>query len=148
MSTVIQSQSQTDAKKVHHVDFSRAMLRKTPGWSLKQCCTCGSSQVCRHIQNVHEYLFVGRRAYDVEPFMNELLAMKQEAEFDFADDPKNDTVKGQEDEIAEIIKAAETFHAEYKKVPEEEMKANYMLEKQAPDTDKAVGAAVGVFKKK
>lgn len=149
LSTVIQSQSQTDANRVHHIDYSRALLRDTPGWKMQDCCTCGSSQVCRHIQNVHEYLWFGRKDYDVFPFVNELEAMLAEAEYDFADDPTNEKVKITGEEVKECLKAAQVFHEEFTKVPREQMKANFtaVTEKQ-PDTDKAVASAINIFKKK
>ena len=150
LSTVIQSASQTDASKVHHIDFSRAMLRDMPGWKMQDCCTCGSSKVCRHIQNVHEYLFVGRRDMDVSPFINELEATKDEAEFDFADDPTNKDVQSKAEEVEEILKAAYVFREEYGKVPKEEFKSNFMLE-QKPKADvgeRANVLAAGLFKKK
>lgn len=150
LSTVIQSASQTDPNKVHHIDFSRAMLRDMPGWSIRDCCTCGSGKVCRHIQNVHEYLFVGRVDMDVYPFVNELQAMKDEAEFDFADEPTNKQVKDRSEEIAEILKAANVFRDEYAKVPKEEFKANFMLENKPKEgvQDKANALAAGLFKRK
>ena len=131
LSTVVQAQSQTDASRVHHIDFSRALLRDNPGWKLQDCCTCGSQLVCRHIQNVHEYLFVGRKDMDVEPFINELELMKDEAEFDFADDPTNEGIQARAEEVEDILRAARAFREEYLKVPGSQMKANFMLDKPA-----------------
>jgi len=148
LSTVIQSQSQTDKARVHHIDFSRALLCDQPGWRMQDCCTCGSSMVCRHIQNVHEYLFVGRKDMDVFPFVNELQAMYDEAQFDFTDDPTNKEMEAKSAEVLEILKAAEKFRECYAKVKPEEMKANFMLEQKKADSEAAVGKAAGLFKKK
>lgn len=128
LSTVIEAQSQTDPSKVHYIDFSRALLTSTPGWKLQDCCTCGSKLVCRHIQNVHEYLFVGKRDMDVPPFINELQAMRDECEFDFTDDPTNNSMKHREEEIDDILKAAAAFQQQYALVPQDQMKPNFMLE--------------------
>ena len=128
LSTVIESQSQTDPNKVHYIDFSRALLRGQPGWKLQDCCTCGSKQVCRHIQNVNEYLFVGKRSMDVMPFINELQSLKDEAEFDFADDPTNKAIQHRSQEIDEILTAANAFSEELAKVPDADLKPNFMLQ--------------------
>lgn len=148
LSTVIQSKSQTDTNKVHHIDFSRALLRGTPGWRMHDCCTCGSQMVCRHVQNVHEYLFVGRTDMDVFPFINELQALRDEAEFDFADDPKNDAIKHRAEEIDDILRAATAFHEEYLKVPAESLKANFMLQATAKSGEVKPSILANAFKKK
>jgi len=155
LSTVIESKSQTDPNKVHYIDFSRALLRDTPGWKMQDCCTCGSKQVCRHIQNVNEYLFVGKRSMDVYPFMNELQCMKEEAEFDFLDEPTNKKVQMTAQEIEEIMKAANVFAEELTKVPQGEMKPNFMLQNSKgfgaagkEKGEKGTANAVSMFKKK
>ncbi|EPY34820.1 calcium/calmodulin-dependent protein kinase I [Angomonas deanei] len=88
-STLVEHQSQTDSKKVHTVDYSKALDHEKPGWKMQDCCTCPSEQVCRHIQNVHEYLFVGKRSMEVFPFIDELKMMLAEAEADLEENPKN-----------------------------------------------------------
>lgn len=147
LSTVIQSQSQTDPNKVHHVDFSRALLRGTPGWKLQDCCTCGSAKVCRHIQNVHEYLFVGRVSMDLYPFINELESMRDEAEFDFADEPTNESIKQRAEEIDDVLKAAQAFKEEYAKVPVEDMKPNLMLQSSQKTSGGGMNILSKAFKK-
>lgn len=152
LSTVIESKSQTDPNKLHYIDFSRALLRDTPGWKMQDCCTCGSKQVCRHIQNVHEYLFVGKKAMDVYPFMNELQMMKEEADFDFLDEPTNKKVQLTAQEIDEIMKAANIFAEELSKVPSADLKPNFMLQNSkgfgASAAEKGTAAAMNMFKKK
>lgn len=154
LSTVIESKSQTDPSKVHYVDFSRALLRDTPGWKLQDCCTCGSKQVCRHIQNVHEYLFVGKKAMDVYPFINELMTLKEEAEFDFLDEPTNKKNQLTAQEIEEILRAANIFAEELAKVPAADLKPNFMLQNAKPlfgnanAAEKGTANAMGKFLKK
>lgn len=146
LSTVIESKSQTDPNKLHYVDFSRVLLRSTPGWKMQSCCTCGSKMVCRHIQNVHEYLFVGRSDMDVQPFMNELLGLKEDITIDLEDDPKNTKLKLKLEEVENVISAANTFREEYLRVPEEEMKPNLML--QAASTGPSKSTLLKAFGRK
>lgn len=127
VSTVVESVSQTDASKTHYIDFARALLHKSNGWRMQDCCTCGSKMVCRHIQNVHEYLFVGSRAMDVAPFMNVLLTMQDEAQCDLEDNPRDVSLRLKLDEIENAINAANIFHEEYLRVPSDIMKPNLML---------------------
>lgn len=146
LSTVIESQSQTDKTKTHYIDFSRALLRDTPGFKLQDCCTCGSAMVCRHIQNVNEYLFVGKRDMDVQPFMNELEQMRDENLIEIEDNPSSEDLKNKQQEIEEIIKAAYTFSEELAKVPKDQLKANLML--QSTPSGPSKQTLVGAFKKK
>jgi hypothetical protein len=74
---------------------------------------------------------------DVMPFINELQALKDEAEFDFADDPKNKQVQHRAQEIDEILVAAKAFAEELKKVPESDLKPNFMLQ-----SSKQVGGGI------
>jgi calcium/calmodulin-dependent protein kinase I len=128
LSTVIESQSQTDPTKTHTVDFSHALRKDEPGWKLKDACSCGSKQVCRHIQNVNEYLFVGKRSMDVYPFINELQTMRDDAEFDMVEEPGNKAAEALQKKLVFIIHAAEEFAAELAKVPAEDQKVNFMLQ--------------------
>ena len=128
MGTIIESQSQTDPNKTHTIDFGHALKRDEPGWKLKDACSCGSKQLCRHVQNVNEYLFVGKRSMDVYPFINELQTMRDDAEFDFAEDPANKDAEDRLKKLTLIIKAAETFSEELSKIPLEEQKPNFMLQ--------------------
>eukprot|EP00744_Colponema_vietnamica_P005054 GILI01007444.1.p1 GENE.GILI01007444.1~~GILI01007444.1.p1 ORF type:complete len:482 (-),score=107.47 GILI01007444.1:105-1550(-) len=127
VSTVIESKSQTDNTKLHYIDFSRALLHKTPGWKLQDCCTCGSKMVCRHLQNVHEYLFVGARAMDVAPFINELLTLQDELKADLEDTPNDRKLREKLDEVENALNAANVYHEEYTNVPADVMKPNLML---------------------
>ena len=151
LSTVVQAQSQTDPGKVHHVDFSRALLKAVnPAWNMKDCCTCGSAKVCRHVQNVHQYLFVGAVEHDIQPFVYELQSMRQDAAIDLEEKPTDTTLRHRLEEIDEIIAAANAFHVEYARVPRDEKKANFLVvEKPVTEEkkDAAVSKAFTMFKK-
>jgi len=148
LSTVVQAQSQTHADVIHNVDFSKALDRAQPGWSMRECCTCESLKVCRHIQNVHDYLFVGRVDMDVAPFINELLAIRADAQFDLEDDPSNATAKARIAQVDQVLTAAHVFHEEYMKVPSDEKKANFFALDKPVSSEAAVSKAALLFKKK
>lgn len=148
VSTVIESVSQTDMTKTHYIDFARALLHKSPGWRMQDCCTCGSKMVCRHIQNVHEYLFVGSRAMDVAPFINVLLTMQEEVQGDLEDNPRDATLRLKLEEIENAINAANIFHEEYLKVPADLMKANLMLAAPVGGKGPSKSTLLNAFRKK
>jgi serine/threonine protein kinase len=127
-STVLTHQSQTDPRKVHTIDFGKALDHNKPGWRLQNCCTCPSEKVCRHIQNVHEYLFVGKRSMEVYPFIDELRMMREEAEDDLAENLKDADAKSRLDKVNHSIEAACVFSDELAKVPEADLKPNLMLD--------------------
>ena len=127
-STVLTHQSQTDPKKVHTIDFGKALDHNKPGWRLQDCCTCPSEKVCRHIQNVHEYLFVGKRSMEVYPFIDELRMMREEAEDDLEENPNDVDAKTRLDKVNHSIEAACVFSDELAKVPEADLKPNLMLD--------------------
>lgn len=151
LSTVIQAQSQTDPGKSHHVDFSRALLKAiNPQWDMRDCCTCGSAKVCRHIQNAHQYLFVGAAEHDIQPFVYELQSMRQDTAIDLEEKPGDATLRHRLEEIDECIAAANAFHAEYMRVPQDSKKPNFLVVDR-PVTeerkDAAVSKALNMFKK-
>ncbi|KPA84187.1 putative protein kinase [Leptomonas pyrrhocoris] len=127
-STVLTHQSQTDPKKVHTIDFGKALDHNKPGWRLQDCCTCPSEKVCRHIQNVHEYLFVGKRSMEVYPFIDELRMMREEAQDDLNENPKDADAKSRLKKVNHSIEAACVFSDELAKVPDAELKSNMMLD--------------------
>ena len=91
---------------------------------------------------------------DVEPFMNELQMMKEEADFDFMDDPTNKRNQLVAQEIEEVIKAAKVFSEELAKVPTSDLKPNFMLQnsrnpfEKEKAAEKGTASAVAAFKKK
>ncbi|KPI89883.1 putative protein kinase [Leptomonas seymouri] len=127
-STVLTHQSQTDPKKVHTIDFGRALLHQKADWRLQDCCTCPSEMVCRHIQNVHEYLFLGKRSMEVYPFIDELRMMREEAEDDLNENPNDADAKSRLEKVNHSIEAACVFSNELAKVPEADLKPNLMLD--------------------
>ncbi|EPY27571.1 myosin light chain kinase [Strigomonas culicis] len=127
-STIVTHQSQTDPKKAHQVDYGRALRHGERGWRMQDCCTCTSEMVCRHIQNVHEYLFVGKRTMDVFPFIDELKMMRAEAEADLAESPKDATAAEKLRKTIYSIEAACVFSDELAKVPRDNLKPNLMLD--------------------
>ncbi|ORC90299.1 myosin light chain kinase, partial [Trypanosoma theileri] len=121
LSTVIEVQSQTDASKTHFVDFGKA-LNPPPGWHLQDCCTCPSELVCRHIQNVNEYLFVGKRSMDVYPLMDELLLLKEDAERAVKKKPRSNKAQKNLEKVLHVIKAATAFSEALAKIPQDQRK--------------------------
>lgn len=127
-STLVLHQSQTNPELWHTIDFGKAMFHAEPGWRLQNCCTCPSEMVCRHIQNVHEYLFVGSRGFDVYPFIDELNMMRAEAEDDLAINPNSKEAANKLQKIKHAIEAACDFSDELAKIPPDQLKPNFMLD--------------------
>lgn len=134
LSTIIYHQSQTDTKVEHEVDYSFALQHGRPGWRLQDCCTCASELICRHIQNVHEYLFVGCRSMDVYPLINQLRMTRLDAEEDLAAERtggstlKVKTLQENLRKIIYVIDAACTFSDELAKIPADLRKPNLMID--------------------
>ncbi|KEG13520.1 myosin light chain kinase [Trypanosoma grayi] len=126
LSTVIEVQSQTDSSKTHYVDFGKA-LSKGKGWRLQNCCTCASELVCRHIQNVHEYLFVGNRSMDILPFIDELGLMKADAAHEVKEGRNKSEVRERLAKVTHVIEAARALSDALAVVPEEQRKPHLML---------------------
>ncbi|KAH9600920.1 Protein kinase domain [Trypanosoma melophagium] len=126
LSTVVEVQSQTEASKTHFVDFGK-VLNPPPGWRLQDCCTCPSELVCRHIQNVNEYLFVGKRSMDIYPLMDELLLLKVDAERDVKNNPQIAKARENLEKISHVIKAATAFSESLAKIPQDQRKLNLIL---------------------
>lgn len=145
-STVLTHQSQTDRERAHSVDFGKALQHHTPGWRLQDCCTCPSEMVCRHIQNVHEYLFVGKRSMDVYPFIDELRMMREEAEGDLAENPNDTDAQDRLAKVKHAIEAACVFSDELAKVPQENLKANVMIDGSKNNLFRANGGSRSVTK--
>ncbi|KAK7198629.1 protein kinase [Novymonas esmeraldas] len=147
LTTVLTHQSQTDPSRVHTVDFGAALQQhRRPGWRLQDCCTCPSEKVCRHIQNVHEYLFVGKRSMDVYPFIDELRMMHEEAEDDLAVSPDSAAAQAHLARVNHIIEAACVFSEELGEVPEDALKPNLMLDGSRNTLFRALGGSRSVTK--
>lgn len=140
-STIVYHQSQTDPKLEHAVDFAKTLEHDQPGFRMQDCCTCPSEKVCRHIQNVHEYLFVGCRYMEVYPFINELKMMKAEAECDLEADPKDKDAAEKLRKTNRAIDAACVFSDELAKVPPDELKPNLMIDATRNNTFHLEGGA-------
>lgn len=145
-STVLTHQSQTDPQQVHTVDFGKALNHEKPGWRIQDCCTCPSEQVCRHIQNVHEYLFVGKRSMEVYPFIDELRMMHEEAEDRLTADQRDAEARKRLDQVNYLIEAACVFSDELAKVPAGELKPNLMLDGSRNTLFRALGGSRSVTK--
>ncbi|KAG5475484.1 hypothetical protein LSCM1_03604 [Leishmania martiniquensis] len=145
-STVLTHQSQTDPQRVHTVDFGKALDHAKPGWRIQDCCTCPSEKVCRHIQNVHEYLFVGKRSMEVYPFIDELRMMHEEAEDSLTENPCDAEARQRLDRVNYLIEAACVFSDELAKVPEGELKPNLMLDGSRNTLFRALGGSRSVTK--
>ncbi|CCD15128.1 unnamed protein product [Trypanosoma congolense IL3000] len=119
LSMLVEVRSQSNHEVVHHVDFGKA-LSTGEGWRLQDCCTCGSTLLCRHIQQVHEYLFVGSSRAKLRPFVYHLRVMQTEAERTMRRS-HNDRESAAEVfyTIENIIGAAIAFSAAFKAVPAE-----------------------------
>jgi len=91
-------------------------------------------------------LFVGKTDMDVAPYINELHSLRDEAEFDFADEPTNAKIKHRAEEIDDVLRAATAFHEEYNKAPPEMFKANFMLQGKADGPKPSM--LLNAFKKK
>ncbi|GET89904.1 protein kinase, putative [Leishmania tarentolae] len=145
-STVLTHQSQTDPQQAHTVDFSKALAHGRPGWRIQDCCTCPSDKVCRHIQNVHEYLFVGKRSLEVYPFIDQLRMMREEAEDSLTSNPCDAETRRQLDRVNYVIEAACVFSDELAKVPAGELKPNLMLDGSRNTLFRALGGSRSVTK--
>ncbi|RNE97691.1 myosin light chain kinase, partial [Trypanosoma conorhini] len=126
LSTVVRVQSQTDRAKVHEVDFGKA-LQHAAGWRLQDCCTCRCGLVCRHIQSVHEYLFVGRRSMDVYPFLDELALLRREAELDLEEAPNRKDAHERLVKVSRAMDAAQAFSLAFAAATSDQRKPNFML---------------------
>nr|CAJ2476014.1 unnamed protein product [Leishmania braziliensis] len=145
-SMILTHQSQTDPQRVHTIDFGKALDHENPGWRIQDCCTCPSEMVCRHIQNVHEYLFVGKRSMEVYPFIDELRMMREEAEDSLRANPHDDAARKQLDRVNLLIEAACVFSDELAKVPEDELKPNLMLDSSRNTHFRALGGSRSMTK--
>lgn len=76
----IPAQSQTDPSKTHTVDLRlcSAQARRGVDFTLHSVCTCPSRKVCRHLQYVYMWLFVGDRAAEVPPHCSEMENRRRE----------------------------------------------------------------------
>ncbi|RHW73061.1 protein kinase [Trypanosoma brucei equiperdum] len=128
LSTIIEVVSQTDPTVVHLVDFGK-VLASRGGHKLQDCCSCSSQTVCRHIQNVHEYLFVGNRRRKVYPFLYSLRAMQSNAELDVKLSLGKDDRAGKVlSAVEKIIEAAFAFSTALEAVPQERLKGNVPID--------------------
>eukprot|EP00796_Vickermania_ingenoplastis_P010296 gene10296-7198_t len=128
LSTAMTHQSQTDTTKEHVVDFGIPMeRRKRPGFRMQDCCTCTSESVCRHVQNVHEYLFVGKRNMDVPPLFEGLKNLGLELEYKLMGGNQSQEVKEKLIRVLYVIEAACVFSKCLSVVPPEQLKSNFMV---------------------
>lgn len=128
LSTQLTHQSQTDPSKTHIVDFGIPFKeRRRPNFRMQDCCTCSSQSVCRHIQNVHEYLFVGKRSIDVPPLFEVLRNLGLELETYWMSNPQSTDVKERFIRVLYVIEAACVFSKCLSAVPPEQLKSNFMV---------------------
>lgn len=128
LSTQLTHQSQTDTTKEHTVDFGIPMQRRrSPTFRMQDCCTCTSASVCRHIQNVHEYLFVGKRSMDVPPLFEVLKNLGLELEYRWLNGTPSNDVKVRLIRVLYVIEAACVFSKCLSEVPVEQLKPNFMV---------------------
>lgn len=128
LSTQVIHQSQTDTTKEHTVDFAIPLeQRRSPTFRMQNCCTCSSESVCRHIQNVHEYLFVGKRSMDVPPFFEVLKNLGLELEYRWMNTTPSNELRSRLIRLLYVIEAACVFSKCLSEVPTEQLKPNFMV---------------------
>eukprot|EP01065_Artemidia_motanka_P023862 TRINITY_DN2850_c3_g1_i1.p1 TRINITY_DN2850_c3_g1~~TRINITY_DN2850_c3_g1_i1.p1 ORF type:complete len:658 (+),score=182.96 TRINITY_DN2850_c3_g1_i1:178-2151(+) len=74
-SPLIPVQSQTDPGKVYEVDLRMCVPElglRGGDFVLHRICSCASVKVCRHLQYVYQWLFLGDRHSDITPQFSEL----------------------------------------------------------------------------
>eukprot|EP00796_Vickermania_ingenoplastis_P010295 gene10295-7197_t len=129
LSTVVLHQSQTDTSKFHTIDYGKALERRKDSttWKIQDCCTCTSESVCRHVQNVHEYLFVGKQSMDISPFMDVLVTTCDDLLGQASKDSENEELLGKLVRVAYCMEAACEFSRLLSLVPEAQLKPNFMV---------------------
>ena len=156
LSTILQAKSQTTENKVYQVNYGRVLLAleattayrnllaskpeirdgcidsslvsklKIGSIVIQDCCNCDCKMVCRHIQNVHEYLLVGSPNDDMAPLINELYVLKDDTEIELKADTSNKSLKGKLERIKFILLSIKIFGLRYSLIQPDELKPNMM----------------------
>eukprot|EP00756_Hemistasia_phaeocysticola_P002810 Hpha_TRINITY_DN11901_c0_g1::TRINITY_DN11901_c0_g1_i1::g.20672::m.20672 len=134
---VIPVQSQTDPSKIYEVNLglcnSAAGLSNRSDFSLSKICNCASVKVCRHLQYVYQWLFLGDRHLDYAPHISELENRKRVLEDSVSmyreDDNDADKLHKHLDSyktligVCNMLLCARDFKYVFELVPETEKKA-------------------------
>lgn len=132
---LITCQSQTDPDKTHSCDLRlcSASARTRSDFALYQTCTCASKKVCRHLQYIYVWLFIGDRVAEIPPHCSELENRHRELSDKVAafppGDPPPDGVREQLEvyrslsAVVEFLLHARDFKAAYEMVPDTDKKA-------------------------